>query len=127
MDTNKITWVEFYKEFATKLLAYKNDRKALIAKLQDVYQKIDMKFPKMESDGTVVDIDPFTIFGLFNKGITDDNRKLILGGIAKSFDIKSSVPLAFDGIPVLHNLKATFFYFIVVSEERYITIFWYIF
>lgn len=124
MDTNKITWVEFYKEFATKLLAYKNDRKALIAKLQDVYQKIDMKFPKMESDGTVVDIDPFTIFGLFNKGITDDNRKLILGGIAKAFDIKSSVPLAFDGIPVLNNQKATFFYFIGDREESDIDNLW---
>ena len=87
MDTNKLTWVEFYTEFATRLLSYKNDHKNLIAKLQKVYQEIEMKFPKMESDGTILDIDPFTIFGLFNKGITNDNRKLILGGIAKEFEI----------------------------------------
>ena len=31
MDTNKLTWVKFYTEFATKLLVYKNDRKTLIA------------------------------------------------------------------------------------------------
>ena len=52
----------------------------------------------MESDGTILDIDPFTIFGLFNKGITNDNRKLILGGIAKEFEIAEDIPSDFDGI-----------------------------
>lgn len=124
MDTNTLTWIEFYTEFATKLLAYKNDRKNLIAKLQDVYQKIDMKFPRIESNGTVVDIDPFTIFGMFNKGITDNNRKLILGGIAKAFDIKSSVPLDFYGVPVLNNQRAIFFHSIGDREENDISNLW---
>lgn len=127
MGTNKITWVEFYTEFATKLLEYKNDRKNLIEKLQKIYQEIDMKFPKMESDGTVIDIDPFTIFGLFNKGITNDNRKLILGRIAKSFAIKSDIPLDFDGIPVMNNQKATFFHFLNDRAERDIDTLWEVF
>lgn len=124
MDTNKLTWVEFYTEFATRLLAYKNDRKNLIAKLQKVYQEIEMKFPKMESDGTILDIDPFTIFGLFNKGITNDNRKLILGGIAKEFGISEDIPSDFDGIPVLNNQKATFFYSLADRQENDISNLW---
>lgn len=111
MATNKLTWVEFYTEFATKLLGYKKDRKFLIERLKKIYQEIDMKFPKMEGDGNVIDIDPFTVFGLFNKGITNNNRRLIANGIAKEFKIEAGVPYGFDGIPVLNNQKATFFYF----------------
>lgn len=124
MNTDKLTWVAFYMEFATKLLAFKNDRESLITKIQGVYQEIDMKFPKMESDGTVIDIDPFTIFGLFNKGITDDKRKSILSGIAKAFGIKASVPSDFDGIPVLNNQKATFFNFIADRKDNDISNLW---
>ena len=110
MDKNKLTWVDFYKTFATKLLAYKNDREQLINKLIKVYQDISMKFPKMEKDGSVIDIDPFTVFGLFNKHISDINRKIIITGIAKEFGIDSAIPSDFEGIPILNNQKATFFY-----------------
>ena len=115
MDEATFNWSNFYEEFATILLEYKNDRKNLISKLQNVYEEIDMKLPKMESNGEILDIDPFTIFGLFNKGITDDNRKRILGEIAKQFNLKSKVPFSFEGIPLVNNLRSTFFNF---AEER---------
>ncbi len=124
MNTAKLTWVKFYAEFAGKLLSYKNDRKKLIEKLQKVYREIDMKFPKMERDGTVIDIDPFTVFGLFNKGITDNNRKLILGGIAREFEIEGEVPSDFEGIPVLNNQKATFFQFASERDDDDISNLW---
>lgn len=115
MDEATFIWSEIYEEFATKLLEYKNDRKNLISKLQNVYEEIDMKLSKMESNGEILDIDPFTIFGLFNKGITDDNRKRILGEIAKQFNLKNKVPFSFEGIPLVNNLRSTFFNF---AEER---------
>ena len=115
MNEATFIWSEIYEEFATKLLEYKNDRKNLISKLQNVYEEIGMKLPKMESNGEILDIDPFTIFGLFNKGITDDNRKRILGEIAKQFNLKSKVPFSFEGIPLVNNLRSTFFNF---AEER---------
>ena len=115
MNEASFIWNEIYEEFATKLLEYKNDRKNLISKLQNVYEEIDMKLSKMESNGEILDIDPFTIFGLFNKGITDDNRKRILGEIAKQFNLKNKVPFSFEGIPLVNNLRSTFFNF---AEER---------
>ena len=115
MNEATFIWSEIYEEFATKLLEYKNNRKNLISKLQNVYEEIDMKLPKMESNGEILDIDPFTIFGLFNKGITDDNRKRILGEIARQFNLKNEVPSSFDGIPLVNNLRSTFFNF---AEER---------
>lgn len=104
-------WIEFYSEFATKLLSYKSDRKTLIDKINAVYAAIDMKIPKLESGDEIIDIDPFTIFGLFNKGITNANRIAIIDSFAKEFEITAKVPDNFDGIPVLNNLKATFYGF----------------
>lgn len=104
-------WIDFYSEFATKLLSFKSDRKLLIDKIKKVYKAIDMKVPKLESGDEIIDIDPFTIFGLFNKGITNANRIAIIRSISKEFNIKARVPDNFDGIPVLNNLKATFYGF----------------
>lgn len=104
-------WVSFYMEFATKLLEYKTDRSSLIGTLQKVYSNIGMKLPKLEKDNVPKDIDPFTIFGLFNKGITDAKRISILGGIKTLFEIEADVPDDFSGIPVLNNMMATFYAF----------------
>lgn len=108
-------WIDFYSEFATKLLDFKNDRKSLIEKINAVYSVIDMKVPKLESGDNIIDIDPFTVFGLFNKGITNENRVAVIKSIASVFGIAAKVPDKFDGIPVLNNLKATFYSFI---EDR---------
>lgn len=108
-------WIDFYSEFATKLLDFKNDRKSLIEKINAAYSVIDMKVPKLESGDNIIDIDPFTVFGLFNKGITNENRVAVIKSIASVFGIAAKVPDKFDGIPVLNNLKATFYSFI---EDR---------
>ncbi len=44
-----------------------------------------MKLPELDSDDVPGDIDPFTVFGLFYKGITDANRKRIAVGVASEF------------------------------------------
>ena len=104
-------WINFYSEFATKLLEFKNNRAKLIADIQSAYSAINMKLPKLEREDSIIDIDPFTVFGLFNKGITNANRIAILESFATVFKIKSKVPNNFDGIPVLNNLKATYYGF----------------
>lgn len=104
-------WINFYSEFATKLLEFKNNRAELIADIQSAYSAINMRLPKLESEDSIIDIDPFTVFGLFNKGITNANRTAILESFATVFNIKSKVPDNFDGIPVLNNLKATYYGF----------------
>lgn len=104
-------WINFYSEFATKLLEFKNNRAELIADIQSAYSAINMKLPKLEREDSIIDIDPFTVFGLFNKGITNANRIAILESFATVFNIKSKVPNNFDGIPVLNNLKAIYYGF----------------
>ena len=109
--TSQFGWIDFYMEFATKLLVYKDDRKELIRKIQNSFESIGLKLPKLDKNTVPSDIDPFTVFGLFNKGLSDENRIRIMEGIKTEFSISASVPSCFDGVPVLNNLKATFYWF----------------
>lgn len=110
-------WIDFYTEFATKLLPFKTDRKTLIQKIYAVYDAAGISVPKLESGDEIIDVDPFTIFGTFNKGITNANRIAILNGIASEFGIATNVPSNFDGIPVLNNLKATFYGLKMIEKQ----------
>ena len=116
MSNDKIEWTEFYMEFADKLLEYQNDRKELINKIQKVYSNLKMDLPSLEGDNEgnykiPYDIDPFTVFALFNKSITSENRINILTQIKKEFSIDSDVPQTFHGVALVNNLKATFYRF----------------
>lgn len=122
-----LSWVDFYTEFADKLLPYATDRQTLIEKVKAVYTAIGMRLPKLEKDNNIVDIDPFTIYGLFNKGITNANRIKILQGLATEFSVKSPVPENFDGIPVLNNMAATFYYFVGDRQDGDIENIWSVF
>lgn len=112
---NQFDWIAFYEEFADKLLAYKDNRQELIEKIKQVYDVTGIKLPTLErnenGDNEIVDIDPFTTFGLFNKGITNANRVKIITAIKDLFEVSSPVPTYFDGIPVLNNQMATFYWF----------------
>ncbi|MDT4376947.1 AAA family ATPase [Blautia coccoides] len=106
----RFQWTEFYMELASALLTYKNNRSELIAKLKTIYADAGMNFPFKEKGKEVYeDICPFTVFGSFNKGITNANRIALLEQFAKQFSIKAAVPTEFDGIPVVMNLSAWFF------------------
>ncbi|WP_058270958.1 AAA family ATPase [Olsenella massiliensis] len=110
MTSAQFAWINFYEELADKLLACRSRRDVLINKLTSVYESIGMSLPKLEAD-ELHDIDPFTVFGLFNKGITDANRQKIIAGIAGVFGVGADQPTDFEGIPVLNNLNATFYAF----------------
>lgn len=106
----RFQWTEFYMELASALLPYKNNRSELIAKLKIIFADAGMNFPFKERGKEVYeDICPFTVFGSFNKGITNANRIALLEQFAKQFSIKAAVPTEFDGIPVVMNLSAWFF------------------
>lgn len=105
-------WVDFYGEFALKLLDYKDKRNELIEKVREIYTMSGMEMPTLERDNRLVDIDPFTVFALFNKKLTDENRIKILTAIAALFDVTRAVPTSFDSLPVLSPQNATFYYFV---------------
>ncbi len=68
---SQYSWPRFFMELADKLLAFKDDRQALIATLRQVYAEIGMALPTLDSSGDPTDIDPFTVYGLFNRRLAD--------------------------------------------------------
>lgn len=104
------TWVPFYQEFANKLRAFKNNRQELIEKLKVAFGQCEEKFPKIESDGGVLDLDPFTVFGFFNKHKqADDKRIAIIKAISLQFGVEAEIPVDFFGIPTVMPFQAAFF------------------
>ena len=96
-------------ELADKLLAFKDDRQALIATLQDVYAELGMDLPTLDSGGIPTDIDPFTVYGLFNRGLTDNKRRAVALGIGGALGVQAPLHHDFVGVPVLLNINATFY------------------
>ena len=112
MDNNNqksesFSWIPFYMEFADKLRNYRECRSELVKIIKSIYEVMKINLPTLDKNGAVFDIDPFTVFGLFNKGITDENRIAIVSGFKNALDISSEVPDDFNGIPILNNLSAT--------------------
>lgn len=124
---NQFDWVTFYKELAEKLLQYKDNRAELIEKVKKIYEMTGLNMPTLEKDNQLVDIDPFTVFGMFNKKLTDANRSSILTAIAGLFGITSPVPHSFDSLPVLNPQNATFYPFLPGRQETDIEELWHLF
>ena len=93
---NDFDWVDFYTEFARILLQYSDKRDALITKVLQIFEKASINLPTLELENKIVDIDPFTVFGLFNKtSMTETNRKKIITAISELFEVKASIPSSF--------------------------------
>lgn len=122
------TWAIFYKALAHKLLEYQNCRDQLIEKIQELYINTQINMPKLEINNEMIDMDPFTVFGLFNKSsMTKKNRIKIIEEMAKLFDVKADIPQNFDGIPTVMNLRATFYNFKNDREAQDIENLWSLF
>lgn len=109
----------FYQEFAKKLLDYKDKRSELVKLVTDVFNDIqDLPLPKLEQNKVIEDIDPFTIFALFNKQNQKAGNKVkIIISFSKILGISSNIiPSSFKGIPCIHPLNARFDQF--NNEER---------
>ncbi|HEY0075269.1 MAG TPA: AAA family ATPase [Abditibacteriaceae bacterium] len=117
------TWVPFYRELAGAVLQRRDDQAQLIQVLRDIKAQEDAKgarFPMISlNDKDTQDnlvplsgIDPFTFFSSFNRGIANDNRKIICEHLKKRFTLTAEVPDDFMGIPTAHAINSWFFAFI---------------
>ncbi len=107
-------WTDFYEAVAKRLLTYERNRATLIEGLHDIGSRVpglaylQDKFPD-GSSGPLRDICPFTAMGVFNRTMTDDNRKLIAREFANLLGVSVPVPASFEAIPVLNNQRSWFF------------------
>lgn len=126
------TWIPIYQELATELIKWQDRQSELIQFLEDLRKKDYVITPLQDKDkdGALFlyeEIDPFTFFGVFNRGIRQDQRVSILAEIKKFFNLKSEIPTDFDGIPVLNNMKSIFFSRQYERDEQDVARLWRVF
>lgn len=114
------SWVPFYEELADKVLAYRSRRQELIAMMFRASERsgVSHLFKYLRTDQghdgayrDITDIDPFTVFSPFNRGITLDARLKIAAAYREEFNISSPAPTGFAGIPIVNNLNSWFIRF----------------
>ena len=101
------SWIPFYMEMADKLLAFKNNRKALV----DIMYSLDSQYVSYihtNDGGRYPDIDPFTFFGIFNRGNSFEKRKKIAAFFKERLGVKAEVPESFEGIPIVFAVMSCF-------------------
>ena len=110
MPKEKFSWIPFYRELSEAVLKYRNKRDGL---LEVIYKNpvfaSQTTYLRMQDRTPAIDIDPFSFFGIFNRGIKADARKVILRELKIFFGLMSPLPEDFTGIPILNNQKSFYF------------------
>jgi 5-methylcytosine-specific restriction protein B len=114
-DHPRFQWTRFYAALADGLLQHQHKRQPLIQFLQQAqprHEALNLLSGDQFADGSkgfIQDIDPFTLFGLFNRGIRESWRQALAADLAGFLGVSEPVPQSFEGIPVLNNQKSWFF------------------
>ena len=122
------TWIPFYREFAQKLLQYRNNRIPLV---EWIYSNIDgslIKHFKDAPDGRrVSDTDPFTVMAIVNRGIAYEKKVELCKKFKSFLNISVPVPQDFSGVPEVNNMLSNFMAFEVDRKDGDIERLWNVF
>ena len=122
-ETSYFNWTGFYEEFANQLLAFRHRREELIAGIHKISEKIDAmsvlndQYEEGIIGGPLKDICPFTVMAMFNRGITEDNRKIIAKELADLLGVLEPVPDSFDSIPTVNNQRTWFLATVIIVNQ----------
>lgn len=115
MDSN-FTWIHLYEELAHALLRYKEDRTELVEWIYDDLGKVTradgqslVAYLKQKDGSKILDIDPFSVFAIFNRSTSWENRTELLTHFKKKFRLTSTIPSDFNGIPTVDARRSFFF------------------
>ena len=115
VDKRRFNWTRFYEAVADKLLTFRNRRDELISGIHAIAKKVDCmsilndQYQERRSGRPTEGHLPIYGMGIFNRGITDANRKTIASELANLLGVSEPVPDSFEGIPVLNNQRTWFF------------------
>jgi len=128
---DKFGWTQFFEDFSTSLLNYRDDRPALLRKLTTVSPGTP-KFGLVDrfadgTDGVLQDICPFTTIGIFNRSMTWENRFKIGKALGDALEVPGDPPKDFVGVPCLNNQNTYFFPFSKDREVDHIEKLWRVF
>ena len=106
------SWRGFYKEFAKKLLTFRDNRSELLEGIRTALGDKNFLFwnKKLEKEINFSEIDPFTVMALFNYKSTIETRITNAEKLAEIVGIDFKLPkkIEFDGIPTINILLGLF-------------------
>lgn len=115
MDS-KFTWVPLYEELAQALLRYKEDRTELVEWIYGDLGKVTrsdgqslVAYLKQKDGSRIIDIDPFSVFAIFNRNTSWGNRTELLNHFKKKLGLNLDIPTDFNGIPTVDARRSFFF------------------
>ncbi len=116
MEDLRFTWVPFYKELAEALLQFKDDRSSLVQWIYNDLGQVKrddgrslVEYLHEQNGDKIKDIDPFSVYGIFNRPLKEDNRREFLRLIKSKLELKSPIPTDYNGIPTVDARRAFFF------------------
>ena len=134
--TASTSWTRFYQATADALLQYRHNRSPLVEAIADIADRrreLPFAINDQFSDGStgpLQDICPFTTIGLFNRNLTDTNRRSIAAEMASFLSVAESLPELStndDGIPLLNNQNSWFFHYDKHRQDGDIDRLWQVF
>ncbi len=102
------TWIPFYKEFAQKLLKFRNKRAPLVDWIYGNLQGHITHLKDAPDGRRLPDLDPFTVLAIINRQITYDKKIEICSKFKRFLDIASDTPKDFHGVPEMNNMLSSF-------------------
>ena len=115
-EEKRFTWIPFYEEMAQNLMEYKDqvdengNHSTLVEKIKSLNSEWTDFLRAKAVNGDFADIDPFTVFAIFNRSSGMERRCAILSSLKEQFDMSAEIPQDFDGIPLANAQKSCFYY-----------------
>ena len=103
----RFTWVPFVKEFAEKLLSYRDKREELLSIFYGLGDELTHAY--QEEGENITDITPFTVLGTLAVGKIE-RRTQFASYFKDKFGIKADVPTDYTGFPSLHPQRVMFIF-----------------
>lgn len=104
---HSFTWIPFYMEMAEKLLEYKDNRDELIKIVYGMDRQF-VNYIKDNGGNDYPDIDPFSVFSIFNRTSTEERRKEICKYFREKLKLTARTPDDFDSIPLMNPKMSVF-------------------
>lgn len=104
---HSFTWIPFYMEMAEKLLEYKDNRDELIKIVYGMDRQF-INYIKDNGGNDYPDIDPFSVFSIFNRTSTEERRKEICKYFREKLKLTARTPDDFDSIPLMNPKMSVF-------------------
>ena len=101
------TWVPFVKEFAQKLLSFRNRRDELITLFYGINRELIRAYQEGGED--ITDLTPFTVLGTLAVGKTE-RRSQFASYYKEKLGIQANIPSDYTGFPSLHPQRVMFIF-----------------